>query len=39
MAEDPRVERLIRYGGAFSTFRPERASGSHLYDAPTGDGP
>lgn len=33
MGEDPRAERLIRYGGEFSTFRPERARGSHLYDA------
>ena len=33
MADDPRVERLIRYGGSFSTFRPVRAQGSVLYDA------
>lgn len=33
MENDPRVSRLIRYGGSFSTFRPVRAQGSHLYDA------
>ena len=33
MADDPRVSRLIRYGGSFSTFRPVRAQGSHLYGA------
>jgi 2,2-dialkylglycine decarboxylase (pyruvate) len=30
---DPRVSRLIRYGGSFSTFRPVRAQGSLLYGA------
>ena len=33
MGDDPRVERIIRYGGTFSAFRPVRARGSHLYDA------
>lgn len=33
MENDPRVSRLIRYGGSFSTFRPVRAQGSLLYDA------
>ncbi len=33
MPGDPRVARIIRYGGSFSTFRPERAQGSYLYDA------
>ena len=33
MGDDPRAERMIRYGGSFSAFRPVRASGSHLYDA------
>jgi len=33
MTGDARVQRLIRYGGSFSSFRPERAQGSYLYDA------
>jgi 2,2-dialkylglycine decarboxylase (pyruvate) len=33
MTGDARVQRLIRYGGSFSSFRPERAEGSYLYDA------
>lgn len=33
MGDDARAERIIRYGGSFSGFRPVRASGSHLYDA------
>ncbi|MCC6497358.1 MAG: aspartate aminotransferase family protein [Propionibacteriaceae bacterium] len=33
MTGDARAQRLIRYGGAFSSFRPERAAGSYLYDA------
>lgn len=32
-ADDARVERLIRYGGSFSPFRPDRALGSHLFEA------
>ena len=33
MEDDPRMSNLIRYGGSFSTFRPVRARGSHLYGA------
>ena len=33
MEDDPRMSTLIRYGGSFSTFRPVRAQGSHLYGA------
>lgn len=33
MGDDPRVAAIIRYGGAFSPFRPVRAAGSVLYDA------
>jgi 2,2-dialkylglycine decarboxylase (pyruvate) len=33
MTGDPRAQRLIRYGGGFSPFRPERALGSYLFDA------
>ncbi len=33
MTGDRRTQRLIRYGGTFSDFRPERASGCYLYDA------
>ena len=33
MGDDARLERLIRYGGEFSAFRPVRARGSLLFDA------
>lgn len=33
MGDDPRVERIIRYSGSLSPFRPVRARGSHLYGA------